>query len=66
MEIDINRYKDEAFFYIVPSLALYDIILGLLYMKRNDMKLSLKSAYLFIRLYGCNNHCNNHATVVRS
>ena len=30
MEIDLNRYKDEAFFYVVPSLASYDIILGLL------------------------------------
>ena len=50
MEIDINGHKDEAFFYMVPSLALYDIILGLLWMKRNDVKLSLKRACLFIGL----------------
>jgi len=29
MEIDLDGYKEETFFYIVPNIA-YDIILGLL------------------------------------
>jgi hypothetical protein len=48
MEIDINGHKDEAFFYVVPGLASYDIILGLPWMKRNDVKLSPKRACLHI------------------
>ena len=29
IEINLNGYKEEVFFYVVPSLASYDIILGL-------------------------------------
>ena len=29
IEIDLNGHKEDAFFYIVPYLASYDIILGL-------------------------------------
>ena len=48
IEIDLNGHKEDAFFYVVPSLASYDIILGLPWMKRNDVRLSLKRAYLYI------------------
>ena len=33
MEIDLNGHKEEVFFYVVPSLASYDIILGLPWIK---------------------------------
>ena len=29
ININLNRHKEEAFFYVVPNLATYDIILGL-------------------------------------
>ena len=29
IEVDLNGYKEDAFFYVVLSLASYDIILGL-------------------------------------
>ena len=29
IEIDLNRYKEDVFFYVVLKLASYDIILGL-------------------------------------
>ena len=48
IEVDLNGYKEDAFFYVVPSLASYDIILGLPWMKKNDVRLSPKRAYLHI------------------
>jgi len=41
LEVDLDGYKEEAFFYIVPNLA-YDIILGLPWMKRNNVRLAAK------------------------
>src|SRR5271155_3497734 len=38
MEIDLNGHKENVFFYIVPSLSSYDIILGLPWMKQNDVR----------------------------
>ena len=49
IEIDLNGYKEDVFFYVVLNLASYDIILGLPQMKRNDVRLSLRRAYLYIR-----------------
>jgi predicted aspartyl protease len=48
LQIDLDGYKEDAFFYVVPRLALYDIILGLPWMKRNDVRLSPKRACLHI------------------
>ena len=48
VEIDLNGHKEDAFFYVVPKLASYDIILGLPWMKRNDVRLSPRRACLHI------------------
>ena len=41
VEVDTDGYKEEAFFYIVPNLS-YDVILGLPWMKKNNVRLSAK------------------------
>jgi hypothetical protein len=48
MEIDLDGYREDAFFYVVPSLVSYDIILGLPWMRKNDVRLSPKKACLYI------------------
>ena len=49
IEIDLDGYKKNAFFYVVPSLVSYDIILGLPWIRINDVRLSPKRACLYIR-----------------
>lgn len=48
MEIDLNGYKEDVFLYVVPNLASYDVILGIPWMRKNDVRLSPKKAYLHI------------------
>ena len=47
MEINLDGYRENAFFYVVPGLS-YDIILGLPWMRANDVRLSPKRVYLYI------------------
>ena len=47
MEIDLDGHKENAFFYVVPGLS-YDVILGLPWMRINDVRLSPKRACLHI------------------
>ena len=49
--IDLDGHREDAFLYMVPSLASYDIILGFPWMRKNDVRLSLKGAYLYIGPY---------------
>jgi predicted aspartyl protease len=41
VEVDLDGHKEEAFFYVVPNLS-YDVILGLPWMKRNNVRLTAK------------------------
>ena len=49
--IDLDGHREDAFLYVVPSLASYDIILGFPWMRKNDVRLSPKGAYLHIGPY---------------
>ncbi len=49
VQIDINRHqKSRAFFYIVFKLASYDLILGLSWMKQNEVILDADRAFLTV------------------
>ena len=48
LEIDLNGHKEDAFLYVIPSLVSNNIILGLPWMKKNDVRLSPKKASLTI------------------
>ncbi len=49
IQIDINRHqKSRTFFYIVSKLAFYDLILGLSWMKQNEIILNAGRASLTI------------------
>jgi len=49
VQIDIDRHqKSRAFFYIVPKLASYDLILGLSWMKQNEIILNAGRVFLTI------------------
>ncbi len=49
IQIDINRHqKSRAFFYIVSKLAFYDLILGLSWMKQNEIILNADRVSLMI------------------
>lgn len=47
MEIDLDGYKEETFFYIVPNMS-YDMILGLPWMKKNHVRVSPRNECLYI------------------
>ncbi len=49
IQIDINRHqKSRTFFYIVFKLAFYDLILGLSWMKQNEIILNANRVFLMI------------------
>lgn len=48
LEIDLNGHKENVFLYIVPNLVSYDMILGLPWMKKNDVQLDPKRSRLSI------------------
>jgi len=49
VQIDIDRHqKSRAFFYIVSKLAFYNLILGLSWMKQNEVILNADRAFLTI------------------
>ncbi len=49
IQIDINKHqKSRAFFYIVFKIASYDLILGLSWMKQNEVILNADEAFLMI------------------
>ncbi len=50
VQIDIDRHqKSKAFFYIVSKLAFYNLILGLSWMKQNEIILNADRAFLTIK-----------------
>jgi len=49
VQIDINRHqKSRAFFYIVSKIAFYNLILGLSWMKQNEVILNADEVFLMI------------------
>ncbi len=49
VQIDINKHqKSRAFFYIVFKLAFYDLILGLSWMKQNEIILNADRVFLTV------------------
>ena len=48
MQIDLNGYKEDVFLYVVPNLASYNVILGIPWIRKNDVRLSPKKVYLYI------------------
>ena len=48
VEMDLDGYKENAYLYVVPSLVSYDVILGLPWMRKNDVRLSPRKACLHI------------------
>ena len=47
IKINLDGYKEETFFYIVPNIV-YDIILGLLQIKKNYIRVSPRNNCLYI------------------
>lgn len=37
VQLDIGGHQEQAFFYVVPHLAHYNVILGLPWMKKNHV-----------------------------
>jgi predicted aspartyl protease len=52
VQLDIGGHQERVFLYNVPRLAKYDMILGLPWMKKNDVRISPRKACLTIRLSG--------------
>ena len=47
LEIDLDGYKEDIFLYVVPHMS-YDMILGLPWMKKNDVQISPRKECLYI------------------
>lgn len=52
LKIDLDGYEHEAFFYIVPRLASYDVILGQPWMVKHDVVLRPRKNRLWIKKAG--------------
>lgn len=53
ISIDIDGYyKEKAYFYIVPKLASYDLILGMPWIIKQDVRLNAPRSEIYIRSTG--------------
>jgi transposase InsO family protein len=52
VQLDLSGHKEQAFFYVVPRIANHNIILGLPWIKMNDVRLSGKRSCLWIGTSG--------------